>query len=77
MHGIALVLTAILTATPSQRFAVTEGIPVAPTAAQVRTFLLFQFGGFGLVALIGIIILWIMWRKAALTREERRELEAA
>jgi RsiW-degrading membrane proteinase PrsW (M82 family) len=70
MRGIAVVVTAILTATPFQRMAASEGIPVAPTSAQLRTFLLFEFGGFALISIIGLVILWSMWQRAARSGDE-------
>lgn len=71
MRGIAVVLTTILTATPFQRMAAAEGIPVQPTPAQVRTFGFVEFGGFALVAVIGLVVLWINWRRAALRGAEQ------
>lgn len=70
MRGIALVLTAIWTGTPFQRLAVAEGIPVEATPAQMRTLLLVQFGGLLLISVVGVIILWVMWRRAALRGDE-------
>jgi protease PrsW len=70
MRGIALVLTAIFTATPVQRTAAAEGIPVAPTPAQIRILLFTEFGGLVLISLIGLIILWVIWRRAARRGDE-------
>jgi protease PrsW len=70
MRGIALVLTAVFTATPFQRMAAAEGIPVAPTPAQVHLLLFIQFGGLMLISLIGLAILWTIWRRAALRGDE-------
>jgi protease PrsW len=70
MRGIAPVLNAIFTATPSQRLAVTEGQPVAPTPAPFQDFLVFEFGGFVAVSVIGLVILWIVWRRVGVRRAE-------
>jgi protease PrsW len=72
MRGIAVVLTAILTATPFQRMAAAQGIRVEPTPAQVRMFVLFEFGGLALISVIGVLILWAIWRRAGGSGAEER-----
>jgi RsiW-degrading membrane proteinase PrsW (M82 family) len=65
MRGIAFLVTALLTVTAAQRAALMEGVLVPPTADQVKTVLIVEVGGLALIAVIGLVILWVMWRRAA------------
>jgi len=62
MRGIALVLTAILTATPAQRIAVTMGQIPPPTPAQVRIFVELNVGGLLAISIVGFVILHRLWQ---------------
>lgn len=63
MRGIAFVLTALFTTTPAQRLALTEGVVLPPTIKQVDIFLTVEIGGLVLISLIGLAILWTLWRR--------------
>jgi protease PrsW len=65
MRGIAFLVTALLTVTAAQRAALMEGLLLPPTADQVKTVLVVEVGGLALIAVIGLVILWVMWRRAA------------
>ena len=65
MRGIAFLLTTIFAATPAQRIAITEGVVLPPTISEIKAFLGFEFGGFAVISLIGLLILYGMWRRAA------------
>lgn len=63
MHGIAAVLTAILTTTPAQQIAITMGQQVHPTEGQVATFTVINWGGLIVISIIGLAVLWAEWRR--------------
>jgi protease PrsW len=62
MHGIAIALTLLLTATPQQVRQLDRGATPRVTPEQVALFDVFQFGGMLLVALIGIAVLVAIWQ---------------
>jgi RsiW-degrading membrane proteinase PrsW (M82 family) len=62
MHGIAILLTLLLTATQEQLVLLDRGVVPAVTSAQVALFILFEFGGMLTVAVIGIALLYGIWR---------------
>jgi len=64
MRGIAFVLTTLFAATPTQRLAFMRGIILPPTINEFKAFLAFEFGGLAVLGLIGVVILWVMWRRA-------------
>lgn len=63
MHGIAIIVTTLLTTTHQQQLGLTGGQLPPPTPHQVATYLLVQFGGLIVVSLIGFIVLVITWRR--------------
>ncbi len=63
MRGIALILTALLTATSPQQIAPDYGVLSPPTPEQVSTFVTFQFVGLAIIALISIMWLWRVWHE--------------
>ena len=65
MRGIALVFTAVLTATPGQQALINAGGIPAPTPSQLRVFLVFEWGGLLVVSVVGLAILWVLWNRAA------------
>jgi len=65
MRGIALVFTAVLTATPRQQAVINAGGVPTPTPSQLRVFLVFEWGGLIVISVIGLAILWALWRGAA------------
>ncbi len=65
MRGIALVLTAVLTATPQQQAIIDSGRVPTPTPDQLRVFLVFEWGGLLLISIIGLALLWGLWFSAA------------
>jgi RsiW-degrading membrane proteinase PrsW (M82 family) len=65
MRGIALVLTAVLTATPQQQIIIDSGRVPTPSPDQVRVFLVFEWGGLILISIIGLAILWALWNGAS------------
>ncbi|TVT24361.1 PrsW family intramembrane metalloprotease [Amycolatopsis acidiphila] len=69
MHGIALVLTLVLTGTPWQYQLLAQGYEPEPTAAQADLFTVFSWGGLVIVAVLGLI-----WLRAAHRRAEREDL---
>lgn len=64
MRGIALVLTAVLTATSRQQAILNAGRVPTPTPDQVRVFLVFEWGGLLLISVAGLAILWGLWLNA-------------
>src|SRR5262249_39780852 len=64
MRGIALVLTAVLTATPQQQAVLDSGRVPTPSADQLRVFLVFEWGGLLVVSVVGLAILWGLWNGA-------------
>jgi RsiW-degrading membrane proteinase PrsW (M82 family) len=63
MHGIAILVTVLLTATQQQLSVLAHGVVPTVTTEQVALFILFEFGGMLLVALIGIAVLLGIWRR--------------
>jgi RsiW-degrading membrane proteinase PrsW (M82 family) len=70
MRGIALVLTAFLPVTPAQRVAATLGLKLSLSLAQTSTFLSIEAGGMLLTALVGLLALRHLWRRAAQQPDE-------
>jgi RsiW-degrading membrane proteinase PrsW (M82 family) len=64
MRGIAIVLTALLTATQAQRIALTSGTLPPPTEEQLDVFLVIEWGGTLLFSLAGLLVLWRLWRRS-------------
>ena len=62
MRGIALVLTALLTATPTQQISGTYGVLVPPTQHQMVTFLALDWGGLIVLTAIGVTVVLRIWR---------------
>jgi RsiW-degrading membrane proteinase PrsW (M82 family) len=62
MHGIAIAITVLLTATQQQLAQMAHGEAPTVTAAQLALFTLFEFGGMVVVGLIGIGVLYGIWR---------------
>ena len=62
MRAIAMIVTAILTSTPLQRVALEQGKRVTPTPGQELTSVVVQIGGFAVLSIIGLLVLWIRWR---------------
>jgi RsiW-degrading membrane proteinase PrsW (M82 family) len=62
MHGIAIAITVLLTATQQQLSQMANGAVPTVTAAQVALFTLFEFGGMVVVGLVGIAVLFAIWR---------------
>ncbi|OXM59925.1 PrsW family glutamic-type intramembrane protease [Amycolatopsis vastitatis] len=69
MHGIALVLTLLLTGTPWQYVQLEQGYQPQPTALQADVFTLLSWGGLALVSVIGIG--WLLAVRARARRGER------
>ncbi len=65
MRAIAIVITAVLTETPSQRTAIALGERVLPTKAQVFTFAFVELAGLALISIVGFLWLWLTWRSGA------------
>ncbi|WP_410573439.1 PrsW family intramembrane metalloprotease [Amycolatopsis sp. cmx-4-61] len=72
MHGIALVLTLLLTGTPWQYVQLEQGYQPQPTALQADVFTVLSWGGLALVSVVGI-----GWLLAVRARARRGEREAA
>lgn len=64
MHGVAAVLTALLTAGSQDRVAVGSGAQLHPSEADVALFTVIDWGGLIVVALIGAAILYSLCRRA-------------
>ncbi|MFB9684902.1 PrsW family intramembrane metalloprotease [Amycolatopsis plumensis] len=69
MHGIALVLTLLLTGTPWQYVQLEQGYQPQPTALQADVFTLLSWGGLALVSVIGVG--WLLAVRARARRGER------
>ncbi|MGW3995646.1 hypothetical protein ACWEF6_19325 [Amycolatopsis sp. NPDC004772] len=69
MHGIALVLTLLLTGTPWQDVQLEQGYQPQPTALQADVFTVLSWGGLALVSVIGIG--WLLAVRARARRGER------
>jgi len=72
MHGIALVLTLLLTGTPWQYVQFEQGYQPQPTALQADVFTVLSWGGLALVSVVGI-----GWLLAVRARARRGERQAA
>ncbi|WP_072479958.1 PrsW family intramembrane metalloprotease [Amycolatopsis australiensis] len=72
MHGIALVLTLLLTGTRWQYIQLEQGYQPQPTPLQADVFTALSWGGLAVVSLIGIA-----WLLAVRARARRGEQEAA
>ncbi|MBE8525032.1 PrsW family intramembrane metalloprotease [Amycolatopsis sp. H6(2020)] len=70
MHGIALVLTLLLTGTPWQYVQFEQGYQPQPTALQADVFTLLSWGGLALVSVVGV--LWLLAVRARARRGERQ-----
>jgi RsiW-degrading membrane proteinase PrsW (M82 family) len=62
MRGIAILITALLTATPSQIFQVEHGMQPAVSTFQIVLFLIFQLGGMVVISVIGFAVLLAIWQ---------------
>jgi RsiW-degrading membrane proteinase PrsW (M82 family) len=71
MRGIALLLTEIITAAQVQRVGFGGQVLAPPPEQVVQTFVILQWGGLVVVALIGIALLWRVWHSAGDTLRER------
>ena len=69
MRGIALVLTELLTGTPTQRIALTSGVLLPPTPRQVETFTILQWLGLAIISIIGFLWLRSIWHLSQLAQE--------
>jgi RsiW-degrading membrane proteinase PrsW (M82 family) len=63
MHGIAAILTALITTTRAQQIAITMGQQVHPTDSQVATFTALNWGGLVIISIVGLAVLWAEWRR--------------
>jgi RsiW-degrading membrane proteinase PrsW (M82 family) len=70
MHGIALVLTLLLTGTPWQYVQLEQGYQPQPTALQADVFTVLSWGGLALVSVIGVV--WLLAVRARARRGERQ-----
>ncbi|NIH80252.1 PrsW family intramembrane metalloprotease [Amycolatopsis viridis] len=64
MHGIALLLTLVLTGTPAQDQLLAQGYQPQPTPLQAHLFTLLSWGGLAVVALLGLVWLHAVRRHA-------------
>jgi hypothetical protein len=62
MRGIAILITALLTATTSQIFQIEHGLQPAVTAFQIVLFLVFQLIGMIVISMIGVSVLVAIWQ---------------
>jgi RsiW-degrading membrane proteinase PrsW (M82 family) len=62
MQGIAMILTALLTATPAQPIALQQGTLAPPAPSQELTFIIVQMGGLIVLSIVGLLVLWRRWR---------------
>ncbi|HET6707316.1 PrsW family intramembrane metalloprotease [Amycolatopsis sp.] len=69
MHGIALVLTLLLTGTPWQYVQLEQGYQPQPSALQADLFTVLSWGGLALVSVIGVG--WLLAVRARARRGER------
>ncbi len=69
MHGIALVLTLLLTGTPWQYVQLEQGYQPQPTALQADVFTVLSWGGLALVSVVGVG--WLLAVRARARRGER------
>jgi RsiW-degrading membrane proteinase PrsW (M82 family) len=69
MHGIALLVTFVLTGTPEQHRLLEQGYEPPQTAAQANVFTAISWGGLALVSVVGVAWLLLVRRHAG--REAR------
>ncbi|MHB8618172.1 MAG: PrsW family intramembrane metalloprotease [Chloroflexota bacterium] len=62
MRGIATVITAVLTAARAPRIAMTAGTLAPPAAGQVESFFAIEVGGLVVISVVGLVVLWRVWR---------------
>jgi protease PrsW len=63
-RGIAIVLTALLTATQPPRIALTSGTLPPPTDEQLAVFWVVEWGCTLFISLVGLLVLWRLWRRS-------------
>jgi RsiW-degrading membrane proteinase PrsW (M82 family) len=63
MHGIALLLTEIITLSQAQRVGMGGAVLLPPTEQQVQLFTTIEIAGLALLSLIGIIMLVRVWSR--------------
>ncbi|KDN24249.1 PrsW family intramembrane metalloprotease [Amycolatopsis rifamycinica] len=70
MHGIALVLTLLLTGTPWQYVQLEQRYQAQPTALEADVFTVLSWGGLALVSAVGVA--WLLAVRARARRGERQ-----
>lgn len=71
MRGIALVLTALITASSLRAVRTPEGVVLVPTPYQANVFTAIDLAGYGVISLAGVLWLVVMWTRSA--RAESRQ----
>jgi RsiW-degrading membrane proteinase PrsW (M82 family) len=71
MRGIALVLTALMSASPLRAARTPQGVVLEPSAQQAQLFTEVELGGFALISLLGLAWLAILWRRSRAAVEPR------
>jgi len=66
MRGIAIVLTLLTTNSPALTVLLQQGLLPASSAVATWIFVTFEFGGMGIVSMIGLWMLRASWRRARL-----------
>jgi RsiW-degrading membrane proteinase PrsW (M82 family) len=66
MRGIAIVLTLLTTNSPALTVLLQQGLLPASSAVATWIFVTFEFGGMGIVSIIGLWMLRSSWRRARL-----------
>jgi len=66
MRGIAIVLTLLTTNSPALTVLLQQGLLPASSAVATWIFVTFEFGGMGIVSMIGLWMLRSSWRRARL-----------
>jgi hypothetical protein len=69
MHGIALLVTLVLTGTPEQQRLLEQGFEPQQTAAQASVFTAISWGGLALVSVVGVA--WLLLVRRHADREAR------
>ena len=64
MRGIAIVLTALLTTTQPPQIPLTLGTLPPPTEEQRSVFLVIEGGWILLISVVGLLVLWRLWRRS-------------
>ncbi len=72
-HDLAVILTFVLTATAQQVQALQAGYLPPATPNQVHLFTALSLGFLALVAVLGLLTLWAVWRGARLREAEFRQ----